>query len=183
MKLVLRISLALVTIAYPFVVYIGLNHLDAPILAILLLVIALLRWYSPSAQMGPKWLWVCILLMIALWVWVFEQSEALKVYPVLVNLSFLVLFSWSLFHPPTVIERLARLTEPDLPDEGVKYTRKVTIVWCLFFVINGTAACVTGVWASNEVWVLYNGLVAYILMGLLFIVEYAVRLVVRSKYA
>jgi len=183
MRLILRISLILVTIAYPFIIYIGLHHLNARVLAIFLLGIAAMRWYSPAPQMGPKWLWVCILLLIALWVLLFEHSAALKIYPVLVNLSFFVLFSWSIFHPPTVIEQLARLTQPNLPEAGVEYTRKVTKIWALFFILNGGAACITGIWTSDEVWMIYNGLVAYILMGLLFSIEYAVRLVLRRKYA
>src|SRR2546423_11913745 len=40
------------------------------------------------------------------------------------------LFRSSLFRPPTVVERLARLRNPELPAAGVRYTRQVTQVWC-----------------------------------------------------
>jgi uncharacterized membrane protein len=75
-----------------------------------------------------------------------------------------------------MVERMARLTEPDLPPEAIGYTRKVTQVWCGFFVINGSIALGTAIWASPEVWTLYNGVIAYVLMGLLFGGEYLVRL-------
>ena len=103
----------------------------------------------------------------------------LKLYPVLVNAVLFVVFQYSLRHPPTVIERLARLQEPNLPESGVRYTRKVTIVWSVFFVVNGSIALGTALWASDATWALYNGLIAYGLMGLLFAVEWLVRQRVR----
>ncbi len=45
----------------------------------------------------------------------------------------LALFSASLLQKQTLVERLARLQEPELPDSGVRYTRTVTKVWCGFF--------------------------------------------------
>jgi uncharacterized membrane protein len=105
----------------------------------------------------------------------------LKLYPVLVNGVLLFVFSASLVRPPSVIERLARLTEPHLPAEGVAYTRKVTQVWCGFFVLNGGIALATALWASHELWALYNGLIAYLLMGVLFGVEWLVRQRVKAR--
>lgn len=75
-----------------------------------------------------------------------------------------------------MIERLARLQQPDLPAKGVLYTRRVTQVWCGFFIINGSIAFITAVWASFELWSLYNGLIAYLLMALLFAGEYLIRI-------
>jgi uncharacterized membrane protein len=62
-----------------------------------------------------------------------------------------------------------------MPPHGVIYTRKVTWAWCGFFALNGTAALVTALWASERIWALYNGLVAYVLIGLLFAGEWLVR--------
>ena len=78
-----------------------------------------------------------------------------------------------------MVERLARLSEPDLSDRAIRYTRKVTILWCCFFVGNGLVALYTALWASFEVWAWYNGAVAYALMALLFSVEWLVRRQVR----
>jgi uncharacterized membrane protein len=41
--------------------------------------------------------------------------------------------------------------------------------------LNGSMALITALWSSFEVWSLYNGLIAYVLMGLLFGGEYWVR--------
>ncbi len=47
-----------------------------------------------------------------------------SLYPVAVNLGLLAVFGYSLFHPPTVVERLARLREPELPPPAIAYTRR-----------------------------------------------------------
>jgi uncharacterized membrane protein len=115
------------------------------------------------------------LLLAACAVWA-NALLPLKLYPVLVNCAFLAAFGYSLAAPPSMIERLARLSEPDLPPEAIAYTRRVTQVWCGFFILNGSVALGTALWASEAVWSLYTGVVAYLLMGLLFAGEYLVRL-------
>jgi uncharacterized membrane protein len=88
----------------------------------------------------------------------------------------LLVFSWSLRSPTSLIERLARIQQPDLPPEGIIYTRRVTQIWCVFFIVNGSIALVTALWSSFEIWSLYNGFIAYLLMGLLLVGEYIVRM-------
>ena len=56
----------------------------------------------------------------------------------------LAVFGGSLFAKQTVIERLARLQHPDLPPEGVRHTRRVTQIWCAFFIFNGATAAIFG---------------------------------------
>ncbi|WP_286303651.1 hypothetical protein [Methylophaga marina] len=62
-----------------------------------------------------------------------ETSTALKLYPVMINLSLFTVFVMSLYAKESVVEKLAKLREPDLPAEGIAYTRKVTIAWSVFF--------------------------------------------------
>lgn len=69
-------------------------------------------------------------------------------YPVLVNLMMLAVFGSSLFAGQTVIEKLARLQQPDLPEKAVRYTRRVTQVWCVFFIANGTLAALLPGWGD-----------------------------------
>lgn len=79
----------------------------------------------------------------------------------------LAVFGGSLFAKQSVIERLARLQNPDLPPEGIRYTRKVTQIWCVFFILNALAAAVL-VWAEQyEWWAFYTGIISYVLMGML----------------
>ncbi|MDR2631405.1 MAG: AMP-binding protein [Spirochaetaceae bacterium] len=55
------------------------------------------------------------------------------------------------------------------------YCRKVTRVWCLFFIINGGIAAFTVFFASDTLWSLYNGGISYIFIGILFGGELMVR--------
>lgn len=106
---------------------------------------------------------------------------AVRYYPVLVNAALLLVFGASLKRPPTIVERIARLREPDLPPAAVAYTRRVTIAWTVFFVLNGSAALYTAAFASLETWAWYNGFVAYLLIGALFLGELIARQRARRK--
>ena len=74
-----------------------------------------------------------------------------------------------------MVERLARIREPHLSPAGVRYTRKVTQVWCGFFIGNGAIALFTVLYADMRLWTLWNGVIAYILMGTLMASEWLVR--------
>lgn len=168
----------LVTLLYPFAIYFGLGRFEPRWLALFLLAMATAR-----ALISKDRLWIAAALgatVLVIASALANDAMPLKLYPVLVNAVMLAVFAISLRHPPSIIERLARLKEPDLPPSGVAYTRKVTVVWCLFFIGNGAIALVTALWASNRVWALYNGFIAYLLMGILFLGEWLVRQRVRS---
>ncbi|NMR95446.1 hypothetical protein HKB38_29015, partial [Vibrio parahaemolyticus] len=102
-------------------------------------------------------------------------------YPVVVNVCVLCGFGLSLKQPQSIIERLARLQEPDLPASGVAYTRKVTMVWCAFFTLNAAVALYT-CFLPVKIWTLYNGLISYLLAGGLFAGEWIVRQFVRKEH-
>jgi uncharacterized membrane protein len=125
------------------------------------------------------------LVLVGAWKGLFQRWFALglaaKAYPIGVNLALLASFGWSLGHPPTVVERLARLQEPQLPAHAVRYTRRVTQAWCGFFALNAALSLATALWASQAVWALYNGAIAYALMGLFFAVEWSIRRRVRAR--
>jgi len=110
-----------------------------------------------------------------------DSLLAIKAYPVAINCGLAMAFGVSLIRPPTVIERIARLSEPELDEHGIRYTRNVTKVWVVFFVVNGSISAWSALAASIEVWTLYNGFIAYLLIGGLFSVEFAVRQIVRRR--
>ena len=178
-----HVVLVALTAVYPLVVYFGLGHFEPRWLAFLLLALALVRL---GASRQPLW-WAIALIagVLALSTFLTNLALPLKLYPVAVNGLLLVLFGASLAHPPSAIERLARLTRPDLNPAGVAYTRKVTWVWCCFFAFNGAVSVITALSSSEATWALYNGLVAYALMGLLFAGEWIVRqrVMLRSEHA
>ena len=57
----------------------------------------------------------------------------------------------------------------------------MTLVWCGFFVGNGTMALFTVLHGDMHLWTLWNGMVAYILMGMLMAAEWLVRQRVIKK--
>ncbi len=175
----MRFTVVALTLAYPVLVYFCLDHFEPRWLALLLAAIAVLR-----AIATRELVWICAgagALVLAAVSALGNELLPLKLYPVLVNLVLLVVFATSLIHPPTIIERLARLREPDLPIAGQRYTRRVTQVWCVFFIGNGAIALGTALWASPATWALYNGLISYALIGTLFAGEWLVRRRVMSR--
>jgi uncharacterized membrane protein len=80
-----------------------------------------------------------------------------------------------------IVERIARITEPDLAHAAIAYTRTVTKVWCAFFVINGSIALATCVYGDVTVWTIWNGCVSYILMAALMGGEWLVRQSVKKR--
>jgi uncharacterized membrane protein len=113
----------------------------------------------------------------------FDRPLSIRLYPVFMNGALLVAFAVSLLRPPTIIERFARGMEPDLPPEGVRYARNVTLVWVAFFVANGSIALWTVLQPGWGPWLLYNGFISYVAAGLLFAGEYLVRITVRKRFA
>lgn len=183
MRLILTVMLAVLTVLYPVAVYFSLEHLSPRVWgAILLGLFALRMWMQRKQQSGEIARWSMLAaLLAALWMLAGDSHLAMRSYPVMVNVTLACIFGWSLLHPPSMIERLARLQEPDLPASGVVYTRKVTQVWLGFFLINGSIAAYTAYLGTYEQWALYNGVISYIVMGCLFGGEWIVRQHARKQ--
>lgn len=137
-------------------------------------------------------------LLLAAGLFCFFTSNAifLKLYSVVISASFLFIFGSTLFFEPNIIFRFATLADrsikgSDWENKVNSYCRKVTIVWCVFFILNGTTAAITvfirqilpGISEekANTIWSVYNGGISYILMGLLFAVEYLIRIMEDKK--
>jgi uncharacterized membrane protein len=162
------------TLIYPLAVWLGQGHVEPRVLACLLVFVGLTRLQILKIGQAGRWWLAGILILFVLAVWS-NGWLPLKLYPVLVNAALLGLFAYSLIFPPSMAERFARMSAPDLPEQVIDYTRRVTQVWCAFFGINGAIALMTALWASPIIWTLYNGLISYLMMGLLLAGEYVVR--------
>ena len=180
MKRVATLLFVLLSLAYPLAVYFGVQRHGPQALAGLLLAMALLRALHARNR---QWLAIAAgAIVLASAAWLSDDGLPLKLYPALVNAVLLLVFAASLRAPPSIIERIARLREPDLSPAGVAYTRRVTQVWCGFFLVNGAIALATALWASDRTWALYNGLIAYVLIGALFAGEWLVRQRVKATH-
>ena len=173
MKPFAKILLTLASLAYPLLWYYGRENGAFFWLAAAMCVLWLIRAAMPQT-LGQR---AVALLLAAFFaaVLVFRLPDSMYWYPVAVNLLMLAVFGGSLFARQTVIERLARLQHPDLPPEGVRHTRRVTQIWCGFFVFNGATAAALAWLQRYDWWAVYTGIVSYILMGALFAGEWVYR--------
>jgi len=177
----LKVFATVATVVYPLVVYFGFGRWNPAWLAIALAALLFLRAWSGR---DPAWLAAGVgALVLAAAAGLAGSWMPVKLYPVMVSAVLLAVFGASLWRGPTIVERIARLREPQLPPAAVAYTRKVTIAWCGFFLANGAVSAASALWASEQVWVLYNGLLAYLLIGAFFAVEWLMRQRMRARVA
>lgn len=177
--------LALLTLTYPFAIYVGLDYFGvrgASLLLISLLGLRLIFTAKRNDASSSKILFAVMLVFIVV-IFSLESSLGLKFYPVLINIILLGTFAYTLTTPVSMIERFARLTEPNLDANGVIYTRKITLVWCLFFFLNSLASAYTALFTSLKTWSIYNGFIAYLIIGAIFVIEYIVRFFVKRARA
>lgn len=180
MKRLFGLGLLLAGLLYPFAVHFGIAHFAPWQFALVLGGLWLARAMTGERRPGNLWV-ACIAMAFCVLLAAFNDTQLLRWYPVLINACLLGFFGLSLIHGPPVVERLARISEPQLPPAAIPYTRQVTKVWCLFFLGNGLTAAALTLWAPLSWWTLYNGLIAYGLMGLLFAGEWLIRQRVRAR--
>jgi uncharacterized membrane protein len=159
--------------AIPLAVYLALPRYEPRLVGLFLLAALLLRAPRKTLSLLSRHgamagFGVAAIALLGLAVWKENDPVLVLAYPVAVSSVLLLLFAGSLLRPPSIVERIARLQTPDLPPAAVVYTRRVTQVWCVFFILNGGISAWTAVAASREAWLLYNGLISYLLMGALF---------------
>ncbi|WP_318357039.1 hypothetical protein [Enterobacter sp.] len=170
---------ALLMLGWPFFIWFGLTHNSLHWLLPLMALLLIVRLRQIRQMTGPMRavLQSVALAGIALCIAssLLKSHQLLLFYPLAVNLVMLCVFAGSLWTTQPLVERLARLRNPDLPAAAVRYTRRVTQVWCVFFIINGTLALLTAVHGDMQLWTAWNGLIAYLLMGTLMAGEWLVR--------
>lgn len=115
-----------------------------------------------------------------------QKTIFLKLYSVVISVTLLFVFGGSLFFPPNIIFRFALLGDKSVKGSVFSsnvenYCKKVCVVWCAFFIINGSISVYTSLFASDRVWSIYNGGISYAVMGLLFAIEFIVRKQVDKK--
>lgn len=178
---VINICLIFFSVIYPLLWYFGQKYVGVTPIAILMAAVWLIR--SCFAKTLYQRLVSFTIALIFVLLAVIGSASAMYWYPVMVSMLMLFIFAGSLFSRQSVIERLARLHNKDLPLSGIRYTRHVTEIWCGFFILNiliTTALILSECW---QAWTIYTGIVAYILMGVLFAGEFLYRqFILKKKY-
>lgn len=186
--------LILATLIYPLLVYLGLSYWEPRYLALVVGALFALRFIALRQKKSSSDLRHCdstniwqidefplvkkIVLLFALLFAAFFILELVFNYglyflfiPALINGALLFIFTLTLLYPPSLAERVARLTTKEITAEHVNYCRSVTLLWCAFFVLNILLSLYTAFFSSVEIWTFYNGLLVYILMGAVFLGE------------
>src|SRR5574344_339248 len=185
MRTVFHVLATIFSLLYPFLVYYLLQHNLTIVVAIILLLVLLVRLIAGGLKKLFEGLVLLTigLLMMALYLWDNRNEVFLLLYPVMINVVFLTVFGSSLAkNNIPIVQKIASLhVKKELQNLAFKdYCRNVTIAWCLFFVVNGSIALVTVIYGNREIWTLYNGVIAYILIGIMFVAEYLVRRFVKK---
>jgi len=175
----LGLTMAGVSLAYPWLV-VGLygNRLLLVGLWLSLLALWLARARELSISLRVTLIALaCLVAALTALQQVSSQTLA-KLYPVVISAALFLVFTWSLLHPPCIIERMVRRTGRDIPPEASRYMRWVTMVWIVFFVANGGVASWLALYGDVIHWAFYNGFLSYILIAAIMIIE----LLVRRQY-
>ena len=157
------------TILYPFVVFVALEKsIDMRFLALMLLAVAGIS----LSRNRNIWVFLCIL-SFAFGLLIYKNEIFLKMYPVLMNLGMCFIFALSLRGTP-LIEKFAKKMGYNLDDKQKEYTKHVTCAWAIFMMGLAIISLIT-VFLSNKVWVIFNGLISYVLIASMMGVEFVIR--------
>lgn len=174
------ITAAALVLTYPFLVYFGWQRLNPRVLlgaAIVLfgcrLALTASRMHrSQWKELAEPWLFPAVFLLIAFGI---GRRSLILYWPTTISIALLFAFGRTLVRPPSIVERFARVQKSALTEEEITYCRRVTGLWCLFFMANGSVALCLAWGGSLRAWTLYNGMIAYVLIGTLMASEYAYR--------
>lgn len=187
----MKFFFVLLSIAYPAAVFCCLVLFNVPIkifsLFIVFIALVYLLLFTGNKKRNWKFLASAALLLSGGIICLATgRTVFIKLYPVLMNIIFLFTFGSTLFVRPNICFRFACLADKKLPDSHIarrveNYCLKVTVIWCVFFILNGAAALYTVLCKSDKIWSIYNGGISYVLMGVLFTAEFFIRMIVNSK--
>jgi uncharacterized membrane protein len=177
-RVFIRIFFFICFMAYPFIVYFGIKTLPSGFFGLVLIVLLALRFGVLIKADRPVLLPVLLILMgYAVATTVSGKTQMLLFYPALVNFCLCAVFANSLRQEESLLLRMVRARGVPIVDHIPPYLYRLTALWAVFFAMNGMAAVWT-ITASMEVWMLYNGLISYFIVGALIGGE----LLFRSHY-
>ena len=172
---IFRVTFVGLLALYPFIIYFGIRILPASFFGIALAVLLVLRFaFTRSAERATALPALALLLAYAVAAALVGSRQLLLYYPVLVNLLMCAIFAGSLRHEEPLLLKVVRARGVAMSEHAPGYLHRLTAVWAAFFALNGGVAFWTTS-ASMEVWTIYNGLIAYLLIGALIAGEWVFR--------
>lgn len=133
-------------------------------------------WFAKAVQaVGFYRFFALFMALLLLSAGLTQSLRAMYWYPIAINSLMLVLFGGSLWAKRTMVERFARLQEPDLPPQAVAYTRNVTKVWCGVFMLNIVVSSALVLLDELALWAWYAGGFSYLIMAGVMGLEWLIR--------
>ena len=159
-----------VFLAYPYLVYLGLEKgvvWFAPAMISGFYIFQAFTTQNQSVKL--KKLGIALVLLSGA---VFLQALTAKLLPIFIQLTLMHFFGSTLIKGPTLVERFVRLEFPEFPPGIVEYCRQLTVMWTGFFAFNALVCAGLAYWAPASWWAIYNGVMIFVLTGILMVGEY-----------
>jgi len=179
MKTILGAISALFLIASPWVLYWTLTQHGVGVAAALLIgwvivrtipiLLAAKREQRIAALQLPA-----IALGFACIGWLSDNGTWLLVLPSATQGAFGLAFLRSLSSTP-LIEHFARMVKPELRPAELAHCRLWTRIWGFYLLALAALGLALARWATLTVWTVYVGIVSYVLVAVLFAIEYVIR--------
>lgn len=179
MRTVLGIISTLFLFASPWVLYWTLTHHDVGAAALILVGWVIIRAVPVLVSAGREQRAAAlqlpaIALVFAIAGWLSDNATWLLILPSATQATFGLVFLRSLATTP-LIEHFARMIKPGLSAPEQAHCRAWTRVWGFYLLLLAAVGLVLAAVASLAVWTLYVGIFNYVLIGVLFAVEYLTR--------
>ena len=169
-----KVFSVILTLLYPFVIFFALQKgFSLRFMALFLCVVFVSNFLRSEIK---SFVFLFCGLGFIVFLLLMDNFLFLKLYPVLMNLLFATFFIISLLdgHEPVVVKIAGKMGYDMRNCASFSYAKKATIAWSLFLTVNTIVSFIT-VFMSDTIWMVYNGFISYLLMGIMMLGEYIVR--------
>jgi uncharacterized membrane protein len=162
-------------LAYPYLIYRGIESGMVWLAPAIFSGIYLLQSFAArNVKIRIYKALVSIVLLLGAY---YLQTITAKVLPVLIQLMLMYFFGRTLLKGkgPSLIESFVRLEFPEFQPGISEYCRQLTIMWTGFFAFNAIMCVALANWGTHFWWMLYNGVIIYLMIVVLMVGEYVYR--------
>ena len=183
MKALVLLVVTVVSIAYPVLVYFGVQFLSPAIFSLILVALTLMRLFVVKDRLDSAQIFLLLLVIpFSLALLVTNSVYLLKLYPAVISFGVAILFAMSLKQEESLIEKMARLSGKTITPRAKVYTRRLTLIWAILLLINVLVVLYFAFFAPFAWWTLYCGLISYFIFGGIFAIELIYRRYYIAKY-
>jgi uncharacterized membrane protein len=167
-----KVFIATLFMAYPYLVFKAIENGISWVAPVIFSVIFLRKAVNKDKNILN--ILIAILLLLGAF---YLQEITATILPVIIQLILMSFFGKTLLlnSGPSLIERFVRLEFSDFPPGVSEYCRSLTVIWTAFFAFNAIVCITLSIFGNNAQWALFNGIVIYLMIGILVIAEYIYR--------